>query len=322
MNITERINRILFILSYVSQNQGISIGELADRVGMRPNQLVKELEFISLIGKPPFKPDDYIDIYVDDQQVFIEFDQKLNRPLRFTRPEAMALLMSLELLDSEVDPTGVRSLKKKIGELISRSVDEEHRLQEQIVLERPSRLVSESFRAIRRGIEEKRKLEIDYYSLTRDQTEARTIRPYFLMKYLGYWYLTGYCELRQDLRTFKFERILSTRLMGERFQSTEEFDVDGYKENFLKSMGSHVIRIRFSQEVAPWIKEQWGDAVQEGEDGSVILTLESETLEYPTRLVLGAAPHALPVSPPEFIDHVKQIASELSAQYASNPVVS
>jgi proteasome accessory factor C len=89
MNVAERINRILFILSYVSQNQGIPVDKLAEDVGMRPKQLMKELEFISLIGKPPFKPDDYVDIYVENQQVFIEFDQQLNRPLRFTRPEAV-----------------------------------------------------------------------------------------------------------------------------------------------------------------------------------------------------------------------------------------
>ncbi len=40
MNITERINRILFIMSYVSQNQGVSVESLAERVDMRPKQLM------------------------------------------------------------------------------------------------------------------------------------------------------------------------------------------------------------------------------------------------------------------------------------------
>ena len=90
MNVAERINRILLILSYVSKNQGISLQELAERVDMRPKQLMKELDFMLLIGKPPFRPDDYVDIYVEEQKVYIEYDQMLNRPLRFTRPEALA----------------------------------------------------------------------------------------------------------------------------------------------------------------------------------------------------------------------------------------
>lgn len=321
MNVTERINRILSILSMVSQNQGIAVEELAGKVSMRPRQLIKELEFITLIGKPPFKPDDYIDIYVEDGRVFIEFDQELNRPLRFTRPEAVALLMSLELLDPELDPSGVRSLKEKIENLISQSVDSTTVLEDRIVLERPGRLVSEHFRMIRQAIEENRKLRIDYYSLTRNQTGRRTIRPYFLLKYLGFWYLTGYCESRKAIRTFKFERILSVSLSRSTFPAPVDFDVDKYRSQFLQSMGGIRVLIRFDSEVAPWIREQWAKSVSDDEDGSVILTLFCDTLEFPSRLVLGSAPYAHPLSPEEFIDKVRMDALEICDLYQTRAVV-
>ena len=320
MNVTERINRILFILSCVSQNQGITVDKLADKTGMRPKQLLKELEFITLIGKPPFKPDDYIDIYVDEECVFIEFDQKLNRPLRFTRPEAMALLMSLELLDPEVDPNGVGSLKEKIEQVISHSVDPTARLEDQILLERPSRLMSDSFSMIRQAVEKRRKVYIDYYSLASNRTENRVLHPYFLMKHLGYWYLTGYCELRQDLRTFKFERILSVEPLDTSFDEPADFDVTRYQREFLQSMGTHRVEIHFGADVAPWIREQWRSAVRDHPESGVILTLYTETLEFPSRLVLGAAPHARPMSPPEFVDKVRQDAHEVAAAYAADTV--
>ncbi len=311
MNVTGRINRILFILSYVSQNQGISVEELALKVGMRSRQLIKELEFISLIGKPPFKPDDYVDIYVENQCVFIEFDQNLNRPLRFTRAEAVALLMSLELLDSEVDPERVHSLKEKIRQVISYSVDKSASLQDRILLEQPSRLVSNRFSLIRESIEIQRKLRIEYYSLTRNEKSIRTIRPYLLMKSFGNWYLTGYCEIRKDLRTFKFERILSLDPTEEHFDPPEDFDIVKYKSKFLSSMGHRTIEIAFNPEVAPWIKEQWGNAARDDGEGGVILTLHSGTFEFPSRLVLGCAPHARPLSPPEFVKKTREDAREI-----------
>ena len=311
MNVTERINRILFILSYVSQNQGITVDGLAKHVGMRPRQLLKELEFISLIGKPPFKPDDYVDIYVEEDRVFIEFDQQLNRPLRFTRPEAVAILMSLELLDPEVNPEGVKSLKEKIAKAISNSVDPSARLEDRIVLEKPSHLISSHFSLIRQSVENRLKLRIDYFSLTRNQTSQRVIRPYLLLKHLGYLYLTGYCELRGDLRTFKFERILGVDMMSETFPPPSDFEVEKYKSDFLKSMGSHKVEIYFDSELAPWIREQWAGSVNEAGDGGMILTLFTETLEFPSRLVLGSAPHARPMSPPEFIEKVRQDANEI-----------
>ncbi len=315
MNVTERINRILFILSYVSKNQGVTIEKLAEQVGMRPKQLMKELDFMLLIGKPPFRPDDYVDIYVEDEQVYVEFDQMLNRPLRLTRPEAMALLMSLKLLDPEVDPKTVRSLTDTIEMAISNSIDPEARPEDRIVLEQPSRPVSRYFNLLRQGIDQNRKAEIDYYSLTRDTTSQRVIHPYFLTKKLGHWYLTGYCELREGLRTFKFDRILSVELFRDKFSPPEEVETNKYKLNFLKSMGSRRIEIYFDSKVAPWIKERWGSSVTKAENGGVVLNLASETLEYPSRLVLSFAPYAKPLHPPELIEKVKQDSQEIVEWY-------
>ncbi len=311
MNITERINRILFIMSYVSQHQGVPLEELAKAVGMRPRQLEKELDFMLLIGKPPFRPDDYVDIYVDedDQRVYIDFDQMLNRPLRFTRPEAMAMLLSLELLDPQVDPEAVQSLKDKIQQVIGSSVDPTARLQDQIVMESPA--VSEHFEQLRQATEQSRKIEIDYYALIRDQTSRRVVRPYLMTKHLGYWYLTGYCETRQDVRTFKFERILDVRMRDETFRPPP--DLAPFKDAFL-DFGPRRFEIYFDQAWANWILEEWGDLVRYEGDG-VVLTLTSETPEFPTRLALSYAPHARPVSPKELVEAVHKEAQRIMDLY-------
>jgi len=316
MNVTGRINRILFILSYVSKNQGIVVEDLARAVGMRPRALLRELEFISLIGKPPFKPDDYVDIYVEEDRVFIEFDQSLNRPLRLTRAEAVSLMLALELLDPEIDAEGVRSLREKISRAIQSSADPQGGLQDRIVLERPSGMISAHFSQIRKAVEERRKLAIEYFSMTRNRTSKRTIRPYHLMKRLGFWYVTGYCEKRKDLRTFKFERILSVKLLSAHFDPPQDFDEAKYKSDFLKPMGEQRVEIYFAPEVAPWIREKWGDAARDEADGGVVLTLFSETLEFPSRLVLGSAPHAKPLSPPELIEKVR-VDAEAVIQFQS-----
>ncbi len=315
MNVTERINRVLFILSYVSQHPGVRVESLASHVGLKPRELLNELDFILLIGKPPFQPDDYIDIYVEDDRVFVEFDQMLNRPLRFTHPEAIALLMSLQLLDPELEPKTVRSLEEKIGAAIRNSVDVPGRVQSQIAIEQASSPVTRHFSRLRRAVESNRKVRIDYYSLTRNETGRRTVRPYFLTKSLGYWYLTGYCELRQDLRTFKFERILRVRLLSDGFPAPQDLDVERYKRDFLKLMGNQQVEIRFDPEVAPWIREQWGDSVVDEPDGGVLLRIFSDTLEFPSRLVLGHAPHATPIRPAELIEQVRRDARAIADLY-------
>ena len=315
MSITDRINRILFIMSYVAQNQGVALEELAKQVEMSPEELTKELEFMLLIGKPPFRPDDYVDIYVEDQRVYIEFDQMLNRPLRLTRAEALALLMSLQLLDPEVDPDAVESLKNKIEQLIASSIDAASRLEDSILLDRPARPVSAHFDRLRKAIERRRKVEVEYYSLGRNETSKRIVHPYFLMKSLDYWYLTGYCELRKDLRTFKFERMLNVKMLPNSFPPPQDSAIEGYKKEFLSSLGRRRIEIYFDSTVAPWIQEQYGSSVRQESDGGVVLSLFSETLEYPSRLVLGFAPHARPLSPPELVSKVAEDAQRVLALY-------
>lgn len=318
MNVADRINRILLIMSYVSQNQGIWLDDLAKKVEMRPRDLLKEMDFMLLIGKPPFRPDDYVDIYVEDRRVFIEFDQMLNRPLRFTRSEAVALLVSLQLLDPEVDPAAVESLKRKIREAIARSEDSRTRIENRVVVDRPSRPVSEHFALLRQAVEEHLKVRIDYFSLTRNETLSRQVRPYHLTKRLGFWYLEGYCELRSDVRTFKFDRVLAVDLLNDSFSLPEGVDVRGDENNFLRFPGDREMRVYFDAEAAPWIKERWGDSAEPGEDGGVVLTLESDTLEFPSRLVLRYAPHARPLSPPELIEKVQRDARKVLAMYETS----
>jgi predicted DNA-binding transcriptional regulator YafY len=219
--------------------------------------------------------------------------------------------MSLELLDAEVDPEGVGSLKGKIVNAISSSVDQSSQLENRIVLERDTHLIGDRFTLIRHAIEKRSKLEIEYFSLTRNQTTRRKIRPYFLMKKLGYWYLTGHCELRDDLRTFKFERIQSAQDLEEFFSEPKDIELGRYKADFDLSSGERRIEIYFDKQLAPWIREQWDTSVRAAQDGGVILTLYSETLEFPSRLVLRSAPHAKPLSPPEFIEKVRQDAADI-----------
>lgn len=44
----------------------------------------------------------------------------------------------------------------------------------------------------------------------------------------GEWYLVGFCETAEELRTFKCERILSAKGLGEAFTVPENFSLETY----------------------------------------------------------------------------------------------
>jgi len=63
------------------------------------------------------------------------------------------------------------------------------------------------------------------YKTANDVTSEREVNPYGLAFYLGYWYLVGFCQLRQDVRTFRIDRIVHLTELTTSFDRPKEFNV-------------------------------------------------------------------------------------------------
>ncbi len=94
----ERLRRLLFLVPYVSKHPGVTVDDLAKALNVKREDLLEELDLLTCVGRPPFNPDDYVDIYVDNDRVYVDLDQRLSRPPRLTADEAAALAASAELL--------------------------------------------------------------------------------------------------------------------------------------------------------------------------------------------------------------------------------
>jgi predicted DNA-binding transcriptional regulator YafY len=65
------------------------------------------------------------------------------------------------------------------------------------------------------------------YASTHDITE-RVFDPYNVIYHSGHWYTVGYCQLRQDLRTFRLDRVESVALLDSAFAPPSDFDALAY----------------------------------------------------------------------------------------------
>jgi predicted DNA-binding transcriptional regulator YafY len=77
--------------------------------------------------------------------------------------------------------------------------------------------------ALAEASSEGKRVEISYRGGREGGITERKIDPYGLAK-LGAWYVVAYCHLRQDLRTFRVDRIRSVRPKAESFTAPERFD--------------------------------------------------------------------------------------------------
>ncbi|HEY0880318.1 MAG TPA: WYL domain-containing protein, partial [Archangium sp.] len=87
----ERLRRLLFLVPFVSKNPGLPVDEVAKVVGITKDELLEELDLLTLVGRPPFSPDDFVDVYVEDDKVYVDLDQRLSAPPRLTAAEGVAL---------------------------------------------------------------------------------------------------------------------------------------------------------------------------------------------------------------------------------------
>lgn len=80
---------------------------------------------------------------------------------------------------------------------------------------------------LRRAITEERKVRLAYESLA-DQSSERTVWPLGLSVFGHHWLLTAWCELRQDFRDFRVDRIREMKFEREHFQPSPARSFDAY----------------------------------------------------------------------------------------------
>ena len=141
-------------------------------------------------------------------------------PLTFSFEQLDALALGARL----VKATGDRSLASAAHEALAKiehALPDTHRQRLRNVplfaafLDETVR--PEAFGPVRNAIANKRKLRVRYQSLADDTTE-RVIRPLALTCFGRVWLLSAWCELRNDFRHFRTDRVERLTVLAESFE--------------------------------------------------------------------------------------------------------
>ncbi|MGO5093023.1 helix-turn-helix transcriptional regulator [Clostridium sp. LCP25S3_F10] len=118
------------------------------------------------------------------------------------------------------------------------------------------------------------KIKIKYNSLNTGEKE-RIVRPYAVFQYKGSMYFVGYCELRQKIREFKISRIMSYKILSEKFERTYNFNFKEYMQDCFGIFKDEEIelKLKIKYPMSQIIKEKiWSDnqKIIDIEDKSII----------------------------------------------------
>lgn len=96
-----------------------------------------------------------------------------------------------------------------------------------------------------RAVQAEQRVGFTYATPDKDPVQ-READPYGLLFQHGRWYMSGFCHLRQDLRSFRLDRIRGARLLPHHFNRPAGFDAAEHFTQALYSMAAHItVRVVF-----------------------------------------------------------------------------
>jgi predicted DNA-binding transcriptional regulator YafY len=160
-------------------------------------------------------------------------------PLIYTDAEAVAMTLGLLAIREFHFPVEVAAVEGALAKtervLPENALHQARALQEAITFNvaRPPVVLENNFvMTLSSAVEQRQRVHLNYKSFSGDDSE-RDYDPYGIVFNEGYWYVTGYCHLRKDLRTFRLDRIVTLEPGTQRFERPADFDV---LDNVLRSI--------------------------------------------------------------------------------------
>ena len=205
-----RLRRLLVMVPWLASQDGPSVTEVCDRFGITPAELQADLELLTLyVGIHPYGPEAYFDLSIEGDRVYASMLPSLDRPLRLTPAEAVAVVVAGQAAAAagELDETlasALAKLAKVLGIEPAEAVDVQLGSVDTSILE-----------LLRAGIAGARRVRIRHYAEGRDQAAWRTVDPWSVASAGGSWYLWGHDHDRDATRSFRVDRILEAELLDE-----------------------------------------------------------------------------------------------------------
>jgi predicted DNA-binding transcriptional regulator YafY len=160
-----------------------------------------------------------------------------------------------------------------------------------------------------------------------DQPTRRTLDPLGLVLKAGTWYLVA----RRDgaVRTYRVARIAAARMLEERFERPEAFDLARYWTDsttaFERELDRISIRLRIDPEMVGELAYAVGNARRVGEpepDGAggwLVLTVRHESVEAAHDDLLRLGERIEVLEPAELRDRLAATCQAMAARYAAGP---
>lgn len=219
----DRLQRLDIITARVKSGDAMTIGDIADELGVSVRTIHRDIQLLREQGLP------------------IDADRGRGGGVRLDRnwgvgrvnlnyAEAVDLLISLaiaEQMESTLFMTSLKSVRHKLMNSFSSAMDTKVKgLKNRILIDKAASIAvlstltqanSKAIRMLHQAFLVQHRIEVNYQTENGAKTK-RIIEPHYLLLCFPVWYVIAWDELRNDIRTFRCDRILNVKSLGEEFQ--------------------------------------------------------------------------------------------------------
>lgn len=301
---SDRLRHMLVMLPWLMERGEVPVAEMAERFGLTEEQLVKDIELVSMCGLPPYV-DELIDVWIDEGVVSTGVPRVFTKPLRLSAPEGFALLaaarVAMQLPGADVDGPLARALDK-----LARA------LGDVVTVDQPQPAATAVIAAAADAAE---RVRITYWSASAEASSERDITPRRVFLDRGRWYVVADDHRSGESRIFRIDRIeacVPTGVIDDRRDVAAPSGDDWFADADLPVAQLEI------DDSARWVIERYPTrSVRPGPDG-VVVELTVTDPRWLRELLLRLGPAARVLQPAEWQQLGADAARALLERYEAD----
>jgi proteasome accessory factor C len=210
MRAQEKLTFLLTLVPYLIERKQVSVTESAEHFDVRPDHIRQAVRLIAVSGVPgrtgAYQHEDLFDIswdlFEENDEIVLSHPIAIDESPRFSAREAAALIAGLQYLSSLPENTDRTALAALMAKMSRGAASEPAQVAVSAVES------NATLGIIRAAIDSGTQLDIEYLN-AQGVSERRMVDSIRVESVDSDWYLRGWCHLREAIRAFRLDRIIS-----------------------------------------------------------------------------------------------------------------
>ncbi|MFC4559717.1 helix-turn-helix transcriptional regulator [Virgibacillus kekensis] len=312
-----KIDNVLAILRMLSSGEKITAKQISEKLEINIRTVYRYIDTLSISGVPIISDSGHNGGYT-------LLNNFIEAPLFFDFEEQTSLFHAA-IFAEEAGYYGGEALDRAISKLRKYSNQEqETKINQHLtsleVISRLSSLAMEPFlKELEQAVADGYSIKILYHKSGEEQSKYRLVNPYRIIYWNNKWYFIGFCHLRNDIRSFRVDRIESLMLTKNKFNQPENFSArDFFMKNLLPTIeekeGIISLVINGNTSALDDICQHWflGHYLQERTSNQAVFFLEKDIIhKYVPYLLLPYGKSIQVIEPISLKKRLIEVLSEL-----------